>query len=578
MLSQVWKCGAKSGPTSSSAAALRRLFRHYSPAACLLSFMLSCMVLPQCALAAGKWNSSPQAATSSPNTILYVPGSVQKICQVTGDTDLEFDQPTMSLTQTRFGLVRADHGYSFEHNGKLFFLFGDTHPTPTFNHFANSQTDSPRTMDDNDAVGYVSDTAAGPCLKLDFILNSIGAYKNPVVLSAQGKPAIKLRTNESPISGISDGGRMFVIFGTDNPIDTVSPPAPLGYPARTVMTVSDDDAVTFHFLYNFSKEPGARFINTAIAKGEDGYMYFWGTQGDSLYRRSAPFLARKPVGSMADSTGFQYLHTFNQDGTPVWLAGESNATPLFHDSLPGPGGKMQVADGMGELGVQWNPFVHRWVMLYNCLNNTAANPRGIYMRFAQQPWGPWSAPQTIFSPTRDHGYCYFMHRAVDSLSPTPCDNLSGPDRITEAGGDYGPYFISRFTTGDSVKGTTTFYFTLDTWNPYTQVIMKAALQSVPATGVSVPDPPVPLTCELRQNYPNPFNPATEIHYEVTGTDVVNLTVYDLLGREVAVLVNEKKPGGSYTVRFDGSGFASGVYFYRLASGNFVRTLPMLLLK
>ena len=568
----------QSGSMSLFAGPIRHFPKQHPPGAFLLLLLFSLIALTQCAPAGDKWDSSPRGATSPPNTILYVPGSAQKICQVTGDTDLEFNQPTTSLTQTRFGLVRADHGYSFEHNGKLFFLFGDTHPTATFNHFANSQTDTPRIADDNDAIGYYADSSAGPCLKIQFITNSLGAYKNPVVLNAQGKPAIKLRTNESPISGISDGGRMYVIFGTDNPTDTVGPPGPLGYPARTVMTVSDDDANTFHFLYNFSKEPGARFINTAISRGQDGYMYFWGTQGDSLYRKSAPFLARKPVGSMADSTGMQYLHALNPDGTPAWMAGESNGTALFHDSLPGAGGKMQVADGMGELGVEWNPFVRRWVMLYNCTNNTASNPRGVYMRLAQQPWGPWSAPQTIFNPVRDHGYCYFMHRAVDSLSPAPCDNLCGPDRIAEAGGDYGPYFISRFTTGDSLKGTSTFYFTMDAWNPYTQVIMKAAIESVPATGVSVPDPPVPFTYELRQNYPNPFNPATEIRYEVAGADVVKLAVYDLLGREVAILVKEKKAAGSYAVRFEGTGLASGVYFYRLASGSFTRTLPMLLLK
>ena len=119
---------------------------------------------------------------------------------------------------------------------------------------------------------------------------------------------------------------------------------------------------------------------------------------------------------------------------------------------------------------------------------------------------------------------------------------------------------------------------MDTWNPYTQVIMKASIESVPATGVSGPDPATAFVYELRQNYPNPFNPATEIHYSVSGTDPVKLAVYDVLGREVVVLVDERKTGGTYTVRFDGTGFASGVYFYRLTSGSFPRTLPMLLLK
>jgi hypothetical protein len=537
--------------------------------------LLACMVHGPLYARSGWKPSSPG---SPQGTILYVSGSVQKICQVTGDTDLEFNSPTMSLTQTRFGLVRADHGYSFEHNGKLFFLFGDTHPTPVFNKFPNAQTDLPRIADDNDAIGFVADSSAGPCLRLGFILDSLGAYKNPVVLNARGEPAVKLRTNESPVSGISDGGRMFVIFGTDNPTDTASPPEPLGYPRRTIVAVSDDDGNTFHFAYNLSVPPAARFINTAIAAGNDGFLYFWGTEGDSLYRKSPPFLARKPVGSMGDSTTMQYLHAVNPDGSPVFASLESSAVPLFHDSIPGPAGGMQVADGMGELGVEWNRFVRRWVMLYNCLDNTAENPRGIYMRVAPNPWGPWSKPQTIFNPVRDNGYCFFIHRAVTPQNPVQCDSLCGPDRMSQDGGDYGPYFISRFTTGDSLRGTSTFFFTLDTWNPYTQVIMKASLETVSATGIPGAGEMPPSRLELYQNFPNPFNPVTEIRYEVPSAGDVRLSVFDLLGREVAVLVNGMKQAGSYTVRFDGTGCASGMYFYRLASGNFERSLPMLLLK
>ena len=531
-----------------------------------------------CACPAFAGGNRPSAAAGSGGTVLYVPASVEKICQITGDTDLEFHEPTLSLTQTRFGLVRADHGYSFEHHGKTFFLFGDTHPTPTFNGHPNNQTDPPRMEFDNDAIGYTSDTAAGPCLRLEFILDSIGAYKNPVVLNAQGQPAIRLRTNESPISGISDGGHMYVIFGTDNPTDTASPPEPLGYPARTVVGVSDDDAVTFHFLYNFSREPGAKFINTAIAAGQDGYLYFWGTQGDTLYRKSAVFLARTPIGSMGDSTKFQYLHAVNPDSTPVFMAGEANATPLFHDSLPGPGGTMVVADGMGELGVEWNPFVKRWVLLYNCLNDTPTNPRGIYMRTARKPWGPWSPPQTIFNPVRDKGYCYFMHRAVTPQDPVACDSLCGPDRIADPGGDYGPYFISRFTTGDSVAGTSTFYFTVDTWNPYTQVIMKASVTTSPQTSVEVPQEGVPGAYRLDQNYPNPFNPTTVIRYAIPDGAHVTLVVYDLLGRDVARLVDGIKPAGTYAVTFDGSLVASGVYYYVLRSGGYNIARAMVVMK
>ncbi len=88
----------------------------------------------------------------------------------------------------------------------------------------------------------------------------------------------------------------------------------------------------------------------------------------------------------------------------------------------------------------------------------------------------------------------------------------------------------------------------------------------------------PLTFALEQNYPNPFNPATEIRYQTSEVGRVTLKVYDVLGREAATLVNGQKSPGTYTVNFDGSRFASGVYFYRLQAGNFVSTKRMVLLK
>ncbi len=90
---------------------------------------------------------------------------------------------------------------------------------------------------------------------------------------------------------------------------------------------------------------------------------------------------------------------------------------------------------------------------------------------------------------------------------------------------------------------------------------------------------------LEQNYPNPFNPSTVIKYNVSGarnsglgTSNTRLVVYDLLGREVAVLVDERKAPGSYEVSFDAAGLASGVYFYRLTAGSFVQSRKMLLVR
>jgi hypothetical protein len=89
---------------------------------------------------------------------------------------------------------------------------------------------------------------------------------------------------------------------------------------------------------------------------------------------------------------------------------------------------------------------------------------------------------------------------------------------------------------------------------------------------------------LEQNYPNPFNPATTIEYNV-GTDahpslqkLVTVKIYNVLGKEIATLVNERKMPGVYTLRFDASSFPSGTYFYQLHSGSTVISKKMLLLK
>jgi hypothetical protein len=97
---------------------------------------------------------------------------------------------------------------------------------------------------------------------------------------------------------------------------------------------------------------------------------------------------------------------------------------------------------------------------------------------------------------------------------------------------------------------------------------------------SVPpsNPIVPLKFVLHQNYPDPFNPGTTIKFELPGVSHVTLTVYDILGREVSVLVNERKEPGVHEVKCDGSNLASGVYFYRLQAGDFTQTKRLLLLK
>jgi photosystem II stability/assembly factor-like uncharacterized protein len=83
---------------------------------------------------------------------------------------------------------------------------------------------------------------------------------------------------------------------------------------------------------------------------------------------------------------------------------------------------------------------------------------------------------------------------------------------------------------------------------------------------------------LRQNYPNPFNPSTNIEFRIAEFGFVSLKVYDILGREVATLVNEEKHAGNYEVKFNGSGLSSGIYFFKLSTEDYTSVKKMLLIK
>jgi hypothetical protein len=139
-----------------------------------------------------------------------------------------------------------------------------------------------------------------------------------------------------------------------------------------------------------------------------------------------------------------------------------------------------------------------------------------------------------------------------------------------------------------------YHTSSDTIETLNYSLLKRVTQTLIGTLVSlstvptaVADEPIPMAMRLEQNYPNPFNPVTRIRFTVGGDRDgsvgghprrATLTVHDILGREVAVLVDEEKPAGPYEVEFDGSGFPSGVYICRLEAGSAVAARRMVLLR
>lgn len=158
------------------------------------------------------------------------------------------------------------------------------------------------------------------------------------------------------------------------------------------------------------------------------------------------------------------------------------------------------------------------------------------------------------------------------------ENIMLPDSNSNEPASHGfvKYRIKPLNTlviGDTIKNLANIYFDLNA-----PVVTNTAVNIVGISSGIQNKNETPMKYELYQNYPNPFNPTTSIKYQVASIKFIKLAVYDILGKEVATLVNEKQSQGTYEVQFDGSKLTSGIYFYKLQAGDFSEVKKMILLK
>lgn len=374
------------------------------------------------------WAVTASDVTDRASRVVVVERPV-KICQLVGDDDRHTGRPTANRTAERYKLFGTDLGVSFRHKNRTYLLFGDTV--------------GPR---GGDALAWTTDTNPDNGLDLTFRADADGYL--PLTI-----PGIRQGAFEVPMAGVSLGGRMYVYHTTDH-TDAVT----MG---RSVLAASDDDGATFRWLYDLSTR---RFINVSLVTVEarpwPGLPMRSGRAlllfGSGTYRQSDVRLACQPARQIEDSAAIRYW-TGLKDGRPRWSPHEADAAPLFDHPV------------VGELSVTWNPYLSRWIMLYN-----STHPRGIVLRTAERPWGPWSDALMLFDPWRDGGYGVFMHV---SRAAGGSDALSDPGREDEWGGEYGPYQLAESARGRT--GESTIYFTMSTWNPYTVVLMRARLALAP---------------------------------------------------------------------------------------------------
>jgi hypothetical protein len=174
---------------------------------------------------------------------------------------------------------------------------------------------------------------------------------------------------------------------------------------------------------------------------------------------------------------------------------------------------------------------------------------------------------------------WFSSRTLESGWATPANLTQSPD-VPELVLHMAPTLIKVDATTYGVAFSRSYEVGLtppalpgDT-NP-TEIFVAAYIFSPTAIG---DETELPTSFSLEQNYPNPFNPSTRISYTIAQSGLVTLKVYDVLGKEVASLVDEMKEAGSYTADFNASNLANGAYFYKLQAGNFSQVKSMMLLK
>lgn len=391
---------------------------------------------PQAVATSATQSTSPQTVNTGP-ALSYEPGSTIKLEQMLGQEDKQLHQPTLSQTYTRYGIEGTDLGYSFENNGLIYFLFGDT---------------VGRLGRALDTIATTSVTDPEQGVRLDFL--TVG--KDYLTIQP---PGISMGAFETPIGGITIGNQMYVVVRTNHSADWSTD--------RSVLTKFTLPS-TFQPLRTISQAPAGRFLTQSIhaeagpASGLPAggpFIFIWGT---ATYRKSDAYLSIVPAANFESGQGTLYFAGSNPSGIPTWSQKEADAQPIVKNGT------------MGDLSVTWSKDLNLWLMTYD---SRAPAPAGIEFSYSHTPWGPWSDAQIIFNVVRDGGLGKFIH----DPKANPNDGLAGPvigagtsNPEAVKGGSYAPYVVERWT---KVQGSELdLYYTLSTWNPYVVMLMKSRLQ------------------------------------------------------------------------------------------------------
>jgi hypothetical protein len=297
-----------------------------------------------------------------------------------------------------------------------------------------------------------------------------------------------------------------------------------------------------------------------------GNQTLWPAEADGL----GPSLELRQL-NLENLVSSSWSSSYPQGGTPGRSRSSGLLAGLYINEFMADNDAI-VADEQGEFD--------DWIELYNA-NSTAVDVGGLFvtdnLKTPDKYMIPTNSPQETTIPAKG-----FVVLWADGQVGQGVRHLS--IKLDKAGEQIG---LARSVDGGLVYVDSLSFAAQQTNSSYGRSVdggVQWRAFSVPTpgarnstTGVAA-EGPVPLTFALEQNYPNPFNPATRIRFQIPEVGRIKLAVYDLLGREVAVLVDERKNAGRHEVTWDASAFPTGMYICRMIAGNSVAVRKLLLIR
>lgn len=430
--------------------------------------------------------SPPLRVAAQPTVALaWITNSSVKIEQVIGDVDWEAkyfgtNLPTASQTATRFNVAGNGHGYSFEDNGKLIFLFGDT--------ISGSNVWS---YDAADPLAWSTNTSGDQPLVLNFFTNRpFNFYSNwPVFVQPAG---IDMGGDAIPGCGISLSNGTFLICETGNSKGATNSheqdfsvlvtfnenaclTAPNTYPPTNIFVTNRVISVLTTNLATNDLRQGHFILDAMHEFGTNVLIY-----GAGEYRASDIYLSMVPAANIVSGQGTVYFSGL-VNGQAKWDPYESNSVPVVQDNPTNGPAWPNDTPGVEKVSVIYSTNLNLWMMIYKGGENVETGKhatKGIYFSYAPQPWGPWTIPQFIFNEFRDGGEGVFIYNAANDTGPGgPVINPDHNDGTNRAGDAEAPMLIERFTR--ITNSTLYIYYMMSTWNPYTVVKMRSSFAILP---------------------------------------------------------------------------------------------------